>query len=191
MVNPGHPSRGCATCKLRRIKCDQAQPRCQKCESSKRLCLGYDRQNLAVSKRTAKVHTSGLQSEDALSAAWTLRKPHPVQSIVVPGPAIMSEDSKDPKTLSDSPKLEQYKSAVQYEMEPINSGFQSLQASSCTLSAHKNLQKRYQYAIHDLSSTLALSRDLSSSCHQAYLFTLYEVGFPTITLYLTMLMYVR
>ena len=44
MVNPGHPSRGCANCRLRRIKCDESRPRCRKCVTSRRTCLGYRNQ---------------------------------------------------------------------------------------------------------------------------------------------------
>ncbi|KAL2843918.1 hypothetical protein BJY01DRAFT_190786 [Aspergillus pseudoustus] len=41
MVNPGHPSRGCKTCKLRKIKCDLGRPACRHCARSGRVCLGY------------------------------------------------------------------------------------------------------------------------------------------------------
>lgn len=41
MVNPGHPSKACSTCKIRKIKCDLARPTCGNCEKSKRICLGY------------------------------------------------------------------------------------------------------------------------------------------------------
>ncbi|KAK3321233.1 hypothetical protein B0T19DRAFT_262254 [Cercophora scortea] len=41
MVYGGKPSRGCRTCRTRRIKCDEAKPTCKRCEKSKRECLGY------------------------------------------------------------------------------------------------------------------------------------------------------
>lgn len=34
------PSAGCQTCKIRRIKCDEGQPVCQRCVKSQRLCHG-------------------------------------------------------------------------------------------------------------------------------------------------------
>lgn len=40
MVNLG-PSKGCQTCKARRIKCDQGEPECQRCLRSRRVCGGY------------------------------------------------------------------------------------------------------------------------------------------------------
>lgn len=42
MVNPGHPSTGCKSCRLRRILCDSTRPSCQRCVKSHRICLGYD-----------------------------------------------------------------------------------------------------------------------------------------------------
>ncbi|KAL2133130.1 hypothetical protein VTI74DRAFT_2862 [Chaetomium olivicolor] len=33
---------GCMTCRKRRIKCDERQPTCEKCERSRRECLGYN-----------------------------------------------------------------------------------------------------------------------------------------------------
>jgi hypothetical protein len=56
MVNPGHPSNGCATCKLRRVKCDQAWPQCRRCTKGKRICTGYreDLGNLSKFKEQTK-----------------------------------------------------------------------------------------------------------------------------------------
>lgn len=41
MVNTGKPSRGCKTCRARRIKCDETKPVCLKCLKAKKECLGY------------------------------------------------------------------------------------------------------------------------------------------------------
>ncbi|KAK0651168.1 hypothetical protein B0T16DRAFT_426125 [Cercophora newfieldiana] len=41
MVYGGRPSRGCRTCRTRRIKCDEGKPTCQQCAKSKRECGGY------------------------------------------------------------------------------------------------------------------------------------------------------
>ncbi|KAK0625966.1 hypothetical protein B0T14DRAFT_89372 [Immersiella caudata] len=41
MVYGGRPSRGCRTCRSRRIKCDEGKPTCQQCAKSKRECGGY------------------------------------------------------------------------------------------------------------------------------------------------------
>ncbi|KAL2195646.1 hypothetical protein P885DRAFT_39720 [Corynascus similis CBS 632.67] len=41
MVYGGKPSRGCRTCRARRIKCDEGRPTCKRCEKSRRECGGY------------------------------------------------------------------------------------------------------------------------------------------------------
>ncbi|KAK0704642.1 hypothetical protein B0H67DRAFT_591955 [Lasiosphaeris hirsuta] len=41
MVYGGKPSRGCRTCRARRIKCDEGKPTCKQCAKSKRECGGY------------------------------------------------------------------------------------------------------------------------------------------------------
>ncbi|KAK3298053.1 uncharacterized protein B0H64DRAFT_136845 [Chaetomium fimeti] len=41
MVYGGKPSRGCRTCRARRIKCDEGKPTCKRCEKSRRECGGY------------------------------------------------------------------------------------------------------------------------------------------------------
>ncbi|KAK0723254.1 hypothetical protein B0T26DRAFT_256947 [Lasiosphaeria miniovina] len=41
MVYNGKPSRGCRTCRTRRIKCDEGKPTCQRCAKSRRECGGY------------------------------------------------------------------------------------------------------------------------------------------------------
>ncbi|CAK7231333.1 hypothetical protein SCUCBS95973_007875 [Sporothrix curviconia] len=41
MVNRGGRSRGCRTCRLRRVKCDERQPHCQRCHKAGLPCSGY------------------------------------------------------------------------------------------------------------------------------------------------------
>ncbi|KAG0647228.1 White-opaque regulator 2 [Hyphodiscus hymeniophilus] len=41
MVYTGQPSRGCDTCRKRRIKCDERKPECLHCVRTKRKCPGY------------------------------------------------------------------------------------------------------------------------------------------------------
>ncbi|KAH6892478.1 hypothetical protein B0T10DRAFT_537466 [Thelonectria olida] len=47
MVNLG-PSKGCHTCKRRRIKCDEGKPHCQRCLRSSRECGGYEKKPITV-----------------------------------------------------------------------------------------------------------------------------------------------
>ncbi|PWY76101.1 hypothetical protein BO94DRAFT_627174 [Aspergillus sclerotioniger CBS 115572] len=41
---------GCVTCKIRRIKCDEARPSCRNCHSTGRFCEGYDDNSIANEK---------------------------------------------------------------------------------------------------------------------------------------------
>ncbi|KAF2147109.1 uncharacterized protein K452DRAFT_282097 [Aplosporella prunicola CBS 121167] len=62
MVYTGKPSRGCQTCKSRRIKCDEQRPTCGNCRKSKRHCPGFPdefdllfrNENVAVVRRVNK-----------------------------------------------------------------------------------------------------------------------------------------
>ena len=66
------PSRGCQTCKDRRIKCDQTRPQCLQCRKSKRSCSGcpeeidlvFRDETLATRRRTelAKLEPSTASS---------------------------------------------------------------------------------------------------------------------------------
>jgi hypothetical protein len=51
MVNPGHPSKGCMTCQVRKIQCDFARPVCRHCTKSGRVCLGYSERKTRISTR--------------------------------------------------------------------------------------------------------------------------------------------
>ena len=53
MVYPGHASRACETCILRRVKCDETRPYCCKCANAKRICTGYSTSNEVTSNRSA------------------------------------------------------------------------------------------------------------------------------------------
>ncbi|KAF2735449.1 hypothetical protein EJ04DRAFT_576098 [Polyplosphaeria fusca] len=54
MVNVAGKSKGCGTCKKRRIKCDERKPSCQRCEKSGYVCAGYEKRIHFINKSTAK-----------------------------------------------------------------------------------------------------------------------------------------
>ena len=43
MVGVAGKSRGCATCRSRKIRCDLRRPECWQCTSTRRVCRGYER----------------------------------------------------------------------------------------------------------------------------------------------------
>ncbi|KFY90750.1 hypothetical protein V500_04971, partial [Pseudogymnoascus sp. VKM F-4518 (FW-2643)] len=48
MVGVPGKFKGCNTCRTRRVKCDNARPKCQKCAASGRECGGYERQMIFI-----------------------------------------------------------------------------------------------------------------------------------------------
>lgn len=83
MVNHGR-SRGCTTCRRRRVKCDEAKPECQRCIKLGTKCEGYDRpparlrfrdENQKLAARAARSSRSG--SRTPPSTVTTTREPSP------------------------------------------------------------------------------------------------------------------
>ncbi|KAH6896692.1 hypothetical protein B0T10DRAFT_433229 [Thelonectria olida] len=48
---PRKSGTGCITCRIRRVKCDEAKPACQRCLAAKRQCDGYLPQDSTVTRR--------------------------------------------------------------------------------------------------------------------------------------------
>lgn len=56
MVYTGKPSAGCATCRQRKIRCDETRPTCNQCTKSKRVCGGYpDPDDLIFQHQTSSI----------------------------------------------------------------------------------------------------------------------------------------
>ncbi|OLN87331.1 Transcriptional regulatory protein moc3-like protein 3 [Colletotrichum chlorophyti] len=47
---------GCVTCKIRKVKCDEAKPRCNRCTATGRQCDGYDPVTIVSTKPTGLRH---------------------------------------------------------------------------------------------------------------------------------------
>ncbi|EXJ57782.1 uncharacterized protein A1O5_12340 [Cladophialophora psammophila CBS 110553] len=63
---PGARSKGCRTCKQRRIKCDERTPICSQCEKSKRHCTGPD-SPFRYQYGSPEQHAQLVQALDAIS----------------------------------------------------------------------------------------------------------------------------
>ncbi|KAL3466723.1 hypothetical protein BJX64DRAFT_284281 [Aspergillus heterothallicus] len=88
MVYPGGPSKGCYTCRARKVKCDETKPVCKRCVKGNRTCGGY---RVLPSTKTANKRSE--QSPKRLAR-----------------PNLTHEQPKDPRTrrlasLSESPGI--------------------------------------------------------------------------------------
>ncbi|KAK7532978.1 uncharacterized protein J3D65DRAFT_633947 [Phyllosticta citribraziliensis] len=83
MVYTGKPSRGCQTCKSRRIRCDEGRPTCQKCQKSGRSCPGFPdefdlmfrNENAAVVRRVRRQASKTRSSPTATSSRPSSESP--------------------------------------------------------------------------------------------------------------------
>ncbi|KAH7389287.1 hypothetical protein DE146DRAFT_663725 [Phaeosphaeria sp. MPI-PUGE-AT-0046c] len=156
MVNPGHPSRGCATCKKRRIRCDERKPTCTHCARAKRPCLGYISSDLTgPSTRTKQVEE--VQLSISRQAPGRYRR-------------LAIADRYDRR--DELPML-----SVVYDT--IISAFTALQEEVHTIDTHRALQKRYQDAMQRLRTMLNVADSHDEACVSAHAFALYEMAVST------------
>ncbi|KAL2868424.1 Zn(II)2Cys6 transcription factor domain-containing protein [Aspergillus lucknowensis] len=88
MVYPGGPSRGCYTCRARKVKCDETRPVCQRCVKGNWTCGGY---RVLPSKTT-----SSKRSEQALRSP---RYPSPAHKEKEPMTTKLASLSTCPATI--------------------------------------------------------------------------------------------
>lgn len=166
MVNPGYPSKGCTTCKLRHIKCDEGRPTCQKCVSSRRMCLGYDSPRSPVIESTCgrSAQSGGIQDPiPSRSLESNKRGNTPTQQH---GREVQTRTRRHDSSLP----------RIQSATEIINTSFQSLHETAHTPGTRRTLHKRYQSAIQNLGATISSSHGSQAAASvSAYLFALYEV----------------
>ena len=65
MVNRGR-SRGCVTCKQRRVKCDEAKPKCRACQRLQFRCGGYDTTKYAKVKFKDQSHKFSINTDHVI-----------------------------------------------------------------------------------------------------------------------------
>ena len=186
MVNTGHPSNGCGTCKIRRIKCDEIEPICMNCARSKRVCLGYKTQNVArqqpraMSERASRHRSeSGISLRCARTNGVNLgQKRLPSTSNSGAQDAAIDQQLYLRVFLDVSqlvPARHFLNQATSSTLNAAEAGFQSLQESSQSLEARKQLHEKYQLAMRKLRSSLFSPPYSIPTLLPIYLFALYEV----------------
>jgi hypothetical protein len=168
MVHPGHPSKGCRTCKMRRIKCDEMRPICRKCASSKRICLGYDVPQ-STTKQKAPSSTKDIQD------AVLLQRKRGFEQLITRPTSIKVISCHTPLGSNNSVKQPSQFEAVH---SAIQACFHSLQHDVAqTISQRKQLHNAYQSALRTLRSTMLSASTYPSvePAMAAYSFALYEV----------------
>ncbi|ESZ95239.1 hypothetical protein SBOR_4351 [Sclerotinia borealis F-4128] len=81
--NCGTRSRtGCITCKVRRVKCDEGKPGCQRCKKFGRLCDGYERKSASPQPRARPKKASPRMETNQPSPTTLAPKPLPPSSSI-------------------------------------------------------------------------------------------------------------
>lgn len=173
MVNPGHPSESCATCRFRRIGCDATRPTCLKCATSKRVCLGYNSQGQGSLQPVSRVRQRQLTIYKG--STWNSVNGLPVGSFaVVTGNSALG--ALFINLIGTTRADNNSGCAVQCAIEAMEAGFQSLQEPAQTVEARRALHQKYQSAMSELRDSFSSSSYLQTSYIPAYMFALYEVS---------------
>ena len=89
MVNRG-PSKGCVTCKQRRVKCDEAKPECQMCRRLGLRCGGYRRKNVSLKfkDQSHKFYSTEASASRAIGFHDRTVSPSPHQQLSEPDTSV-------------------------------------------------------------------------------------------------------
>jgi hypothetical protein len=189
MVNPGHRSTGCATCKARRIMCDEAYPTCSRCVKSKRVCLGYDspKQNdvqpasLSTQSQLFRINSQWqsllpqkLPEEQSQWSRPTRTKDH-LLTIFAVAAGECTIQSADSETRLFQFNYGSINFVATPALEIIKAGFQSLRENTQTDKARRKEHEEYGMVLRSFREDLSLSPATSRKLVVAFLFALYEV----------------
>ena len=144
MVNPGHASRGCSSCKMRRIKCDETRPGCTNCARSKRICLGYGSHGPSVSQTQS-------MSRNGADVALCQSKHVGLLSM---NSSFMTRYFQSIRPSIPKPQA-RVENITQRITEFMEMNFRILAAPSCSLKDRKLLMQRYQDTTRDLAGMLS------------------------------------
>ncbi|PTB40313.1 hypothetical protein M441DRAFT_430732 [Trichoderma asperellum CBS 433.97] len=198
MVNPGHASKGCTTCKLRRIRCDYGRPFCLHCIKSKRICLAYNvrkkqtmmsHENIDYDNVAPNIHPPAATSQ--LTVSYPLSRPnhlranygasqsnigfYPYRLVSTYGGKGIHRlvwDDCDNESVAGREHLAM---AIWSILETLNKSFHSLRRPIQTIEARKDLLKKYGSATRQLREALTLWPSSSVLLIPIFHFSLYEM----------------
>jgi hypothetical protein len=189
MVNPGHASKCCTTCKLRKIQCDLTRPFCRHCTKSGRVCLGYgERQTkrgrllhgstIALANRPSSLtyflstseDSEGLrQIESSIAAASCL------EVLLMTTSESNPDNSESGNSLYTAAAAQGLNNVAVSVMDTMRKCFHSLRQPLQYLAKRRALLAEYNSATRELRSTLIVSPYSSAVGSSVFLFSLYEV----------------
>lgn len=183
MVNPGHASKGCISCKLRKVRCDLSRPFCQRCRDSGRVCLGFREKQ--ANRQTSRPHISPSRGEDD--------EHREIEALIKPAlsiEAMFTSESYSDNSL-DSAIPQGSGEAAAHVMDTIRRCLHSLRQPSQSPEKRRALIAEYGAATSELRTALAVSPhslDLQSVGSSVLLFSMYEVYSSTVLQHLSQLL---
>jgi hypothetical protein len=194
MVNRGVPSNACATCKIRRIRCDGARPTCLQCAKSKRFCLGYAgrgaRVKGTITRSTSSLHRGPFNPLELVSGSHPpLRSPCSDPSVyLTPEMETFLDIFTVPPTnttgqLSNLHSLDVTLSqqgpgkVVLLVLDAISKGYHSLRSPGSVMSTGERRAQfeKYRHAMQELRTSIRSWLGAAALQAPIYLFALYEV----------------
>lgn len=193
MVNPGHASSACDTCKARRIRCDASHPVCQKCVASHRVCLGYTSRinktrarkgrkandTATGSARTRVAHSHGALAVQQETEHIAVAEPRQgLQEPEIDEASGLDLYSRNPQIFSaftDPGQRKESQDLFEYVVTVLSRGFSSLRTEAQDPSQRKELLASYGELTHRLRSALETSAS-SNLAGPIFLLSLYEVS---------------
>jgi hypothetical protein len=173
MVNPGHPSRGCWTCRIRRIKCDGSYPTCSRCVKARRICVRYNNLRQSTSRPEVETQMPGYAHHNV-----TTKKPHISYTGLIDVPSFFTNDALHVGSLSSPGRLPTLSNSDQFATfttEVVTLGFQSLNSPSQSTKSRRSLHQKYGLAIHHLRKIFLSRPNATILFIPILLFSLYEV----------------
>jgi hypothetical protein len=171
MVNPGHASKSCMTCKLRKIQCDLAHPLCRHCSKSGRVCLGYGE------RQTSYSAISATDRQIFLSSSSNIAKQNDTsRHIEASAVAISCLENLLMGISERSPQEQGVKNMPISAISTIGRCLYSLRQTEQTFQNRRALLADYNNATSELRATLTVSPCSPALASVASLFSIYEVS---------------